>query len=228
MPWFVSEKSTLASLPNFERLDIIVEGSHSSQGRQASLPRFQGWPVYKSIKSLRFLCAFSAEGQAVSADLTPAWGGSQLIAKLPNITSLHIHGITQLKFLNDPVPCHGYPTLVHLRRLKLKNCRFIFATSFSLLLECCRLLEVFIFSRGESPDGSIIQELSWNNWNLDYEITPRQIVDQISIKVPKALKYLVIGLWFGWEGILKRFIFVKMWYLDPQSAWPPMRMETCY
>ncbi|KAK1708789.1 hypothetical protein BDP67DRAFT_568272 [Colletotrichum lupini] len=220
MPWFVSEVSTLASLPNFERLDIIVEGSHSSQGRQASLPRFQGWPVYKSIKSLRFLCACSAEGQAVLIDLTPAWGGSQLIGKLPNISSLHIHGITQLKFFNDPVPCHGYPTLVHLRRLKLTNCRFIFATSFSLLLECCRSLEVFIFSRDESPEGSIIQELSCNNWNLDLEITPRQIVDQISIKVPKALKHLVIGPWLGWEGILKRFIFVKMWYLNPKVHGP--------
>ncbi|KAI3534070.1 hypothetical protein CSPX01_12274, partial [Colletotrichum filicis] len=95
-----------------------------------------------------------------------AWGGSQLIGKLPNITSLHIHGITQLKFFNDPVPCHGYPTLVHLRSL-----------------------EVFIFSRDESPDGSIIQELSWNNWNLDLEITPRQIVDQISIKVSQKMLY---------------------------------------
>ncbi|KXH62748.1 hypothetical protein CNYM01_02506 [Colletotrichum nymphaeae SA-01] len=191
---------TLASLPNLEKLDIIVDGSCWYKEDKISMPQFRRWEVYNSVKSLRFLCARPPDGQEVSAYHTLAWGGSQLIDKLPNLTSLHIHGITRLKFYSDPVPCHGYPTLAHLRYLKLTNCRYISRTCFSLLVEHCRLLEVFIFGRGESPDGSIIRELTWNNCNLESEITPREIVDELSKKIPKTLKRLKIGPWFGWEG----------------------------
>ncbi|EXF79064.1 hypothetical protein CFIO01_06386 [Colletotrichum fioriniae PJ7] len=110
-------------------------------------------------------------------DNTLAWGGSQLIDKLPNLTSLHIHGITRLKFYSDPMPCHGYPALARLR-----------------------LLEVSIFGRGESPDGSIIRELSWSNRNVESEITPCDIVEELSKQIPETLKHLEIGPWFGWEG----------------------------
>ncbi|UQC81321.1 uncharacterized protein CLUP02_06807 [Colletotrichum lupini] len=181
MPWFVSEVSSrpigAAPWPTFDTLRPIsffgVYGFVPDNASVGSTSSSRGLTRLKDAKLhiTDSKAGLSTEGQAVSTELTPAWGGSQLIGKLPNITSLHIHGITQLKFLNDPP-----------------------------LLECCRSLEVFIFSRDESPDGSIIQELSWNNWSLDLEITPRQIVDQISIKVPKALKHLVIGPWFGWEG----------------------------
>ncbi|KXH29089.1 hypothetical protein CSIM01_02158 [Colletotrichum simmondsii] len=191
---------TLASLSNLEKLDIIVDGSCWYKEDKIIMPQFQGWEVYNSVKSLRFLCARPPDGQEVSAYHTLAWGGSQLIDKLPNLTSLYIHGITRLKFYSDPMLCHGYPTLAHLRYLKLTNCRYISRTCFSLLVEHCRLLEVFIFGRGESPDGGIIREWSWNNYNLESEISPREIVDELSRKIPKTLKRLTVGPWFGWEG----------------------------
>lgn len=132
---------TLASLPNLEKLDIIVDRACFFFLRhEDSIPQFRRWEVYNSVKSLRFLCARPPDGQEVSMDHTLAWGGSQLIDKLPNLTSLHIHGITRLKFYSDPMPCYGYPALARLRYLKLTNCRYISTTSFSLFLEHCRLL----------------------------------------------------------------------------------------
>lgn len=191
---------TLASLPNLEKLDIIVDGSAWSLGNDLPIPDFQRWEVHNSVKSLRFLCTRPPDGQEVSVYHTLAWGGTQLIDKLPNLTSLHIHGITRLQFHSTPVPRHGYSALAHLRYLKLTNCRYISRTWFSLLLKHCRLLEVFIFGRGESPDGSIIREMSWNDCNLESEITPSEIVDRLGRKISKTLKQLGIGPWFGWEG----------------------------
>ncbi|KXH64105.1 hypothetical protein CSAL01_12957 [Colletotrichum salicis] len=191
---------TLASLNNLEKFDIIVDGLYWSNRRQAPVPRFLGWGVYNSIRSLRILCTRSPRGREILADLALTWGGTQLIVKLPNLTWLHIHGITTLQFYGDRVPCHGYPALARLRYLKLTNCRFISETSFHPLIEHCRLLEVFIFSRGESPNGSIIRVLSWNNCNLIPEITRREIVDLLSRQIPNTFKCLEIGPWYGWEG----------------------------